>query len=164
MRALMPPRTAPHADGPAIGTAAVAGTDHLEAILARLLPMMRPMGITRLANLTGLDVLGIPVAAAVRPNSRSLAVHQGKGTTLVAAKISALMEAAEAYHAEFVDAPLRLGRRRDLSVPTLDPSRLPRAPGCTDPEQERFLWIEGVDLMNGARCWAPYELVHADYT
>jgi ribosomal protein S12 methylthiotransferase accessory factor len=125
---------------------------------------MPVMGITRLANLTGLDVLGIPVAAAVRPNSRSLAVHQGKGLTLAAAKISALMEAAEAHHAEFIDAPLRWGRRRDLPVPTVDPARLPRMPGSGDPEEERCLWIEGRDLMTDAPCWVPHELVHADYT
>lgn len=37
------------------------------------------MGITRLANVTGLDVIGIPVYMAVRPSSRSIAVSQGKG-------------------------------------------------------------------------------------
>jgi ribosomal protein S12 methylthiotransferase accessory factor len=37
------------------------------------------MGITRLANVTGLDVIGIPVYMAVRQNSRSIAVSQGKG-------------------------------------------------------------------------------------
>jgi len=135
-----------------------------DIVLARLLPLMPAMGITRLANLTGLDILGIPVAAAVRPNSRSLAVHQGKGLTLAAAKVSAVMEAAEAHHAEFIDAPLRWGRRRDLPVPTVDPARLPRMPGDGDPEEDRCLWIEGRDLMTDAPCWVPHELVHADYT
>ena len=40
------------------------------ATLARVVPLAPRMGITRIAVLTGLDVLGIPVAAAVRPNSR----------------------------------------------------------------------------------------------
>ena len=65
------------------------------------------MGITRVAVLTGLDVIGIPVAAAVRPNSRSVAVHQGKGVTLDAAKASAVMEAVECFHAENIALPLR---------------------------------------------------------
>ena len=38
---------------------------------ARFLPNV---GITRLADLTGLDYVGIPVIQAVRPNSRSLSV------------------------------------------------------------------------------------------
>ena len=54
--------------------------------LSRVMPFAARMGITRVAVLTGLDVIGIPVVAAYRPNSRSIAVHQGKGTTLAAAK------------------------------------------------------------------------------
>ena len=51
-------------------------------------------GVTRVADITGLDHVGIPVALACRPNSRSLSVSQGKGLTLDAAKASALMEEA----------------------------------------------------------------------
>jgi ribosomal protein S12 methylthiotransferase accessory factor len=40
------------------------------------------MGVTRIANVTGLDRIGIPVAIAVRPNSRSVSVAQGKGQTV----------------------------------------------------------------------------------
>src|SRR4051795_11994988 len=47
--------------------------------LARVRPLMARMGITRLGNITGLDRIGIPVAVAVRPNSRSVSVSQGKG-------------------------------------------------------------------------------------
>jgi ribosomal protein S12 methylthiotransferase accessory factor YcaO len=35
-------------------------------------------GITRIAMVTGLDRVGIPVALATRPNSRSVAVSQGR--------------------------------------------------------------------------------------
>lgn len=135
-----------------------------EATLRWITPLAGAMGVTRVSNLTGLDVIGLPVAAAVRPNSRSLAVHQGKGLTLTAAKISALMEAAEAFHAEFIDAPLRFGRVDELSVPTVDPHRLPLATRDVDPAQERILWIEGRDLATGGPRWVPYEVVHADFT
>ncbi len=37
-------------------------------------PHRRALGITRVANVTGLDRVGIPVALAVRPNARSLSV------------------------------------------------------------------------------------------
>ncbi|MFD2442135.1 hypothetical protein ACFSS8_22245 [Paracoccus kondratievae] len=50
--------------------------------LARLTALMPAIGITRLANLTGLDRIGLPVTMACRPNARSLVVAQGKGWTL----------------------------------------------------------------------------------
>ena len=116
-----------------------------------------------MAVLTGLDVLGIPVAAAVRPNSRSIAVHQGKGVTLSAAKASAVMEAVETWHAETIALPLRLASFAELAPDAADPMLLPR---CADREagDERLLWIEAQDLMSGSRLWVPHELVSADFT
>ena len=59
-----------------------------ETTLARAKPFLAAAGVTRVAMLTGLDVIGIPVAAAYRPNSRSISVHQGKGMSIAAAKAS----------------------------------------------------------------------------
>jgi hypothetical protein len=50
-----------------------------EATLRRIRPLMAPAGITRLADVTGLDRVGIPVYQAIRPGSRNLSVSQGKG-------------------------------------------------------------------------------------
>ena len=61
--------------------------------LARFGIHARKLGITRLANVTGLDYLGIPVFMSIRPNSRSLSVSQGKGIDEDAAMASALMAA-----------------------------------------------------------------------
>ena len=72
------------------------------------------MGITRLANVTGLDTIGIPVVMSVRPCSRSLSVFQGKGLDLESAKVSAAMESIEGYHAEPVTGPLELASYDDL--------------------------------------------------
>jgi ribosomal protein S12 methylthiotransferase accessory factor len=58
--------------------------------LARLRPLLAGMGITRVADITGLDRIGIPVFVACRPNSRSLAVSQGKGLDADAARVSAI--------------------------------------------------------------------------
>lgn len=58
------------------------------------------MGTTRLADLTGLDRLGVPVWQAVRPASRALSVHQGKGFCPECARRGALMEAIESGFAE----------------------------------------------------------------
>ena len=134
-----------------------------DATLASVLPLARHMGITRIAVLTGLDVLGIPVAAAVRPNSRSIAVHQGKGVTLSAAKASALMEAVETRHAETMALPLRLASSAEFAPDAADPMLLPRCAG-REAGDERLLWVEAQDLMSGSRLWVPHELVSADFT
>lgn len=72
--------------------------------------------ITRVADVTDLDYLGIPVAMAVRPLSESLAVSQGKGSTRTLAKISAAMESLETWHAENINLPRHREshRRSDL--------------------------------------------------
>src|SRR5690242_3809749 len=44
--------------------------------LRRIRPLLRPAGITRLADVTGLDWIGIPVYQAIRPNSRTLSASQ----------------------------------------------------------------------------------------
>jgi YcaO-like protein with predicted kinase domain len=136
-----------------------------EATLAFLRPRLSLFGITRVGVLTGLDSIGIPVAAAYRPNSRSIAVHQGKGRTTVAAKVSAVMEAAECWHAENADLPLRLGCFDEIlrHGPAAAPERLPLT-GAGDAVTARFLWTEADDLISGTRLWVPYELVSADFT
>jgi YcaO-like protein with predicted kinase domain len=71
-----------------------------EESLSRIQPVFSRLGITRLANVTGLDDLGLPVWQAIRPNARLLSVSQGKGVTHSAAKVSAAMESIELWHAE----------------------------------------------------------------
>ncbi len=44
----------------------------IEETLERVSPRLRSFGITRVANITGLDDIGIPTVMVCRPNSRSL--------------------------------------------------------------------------------------------
>jgi ribosomal protein S12 methylthiotransferase accessory factor len=140
----------------------VAPSDMLEWV-GRFMPIM---GVTRLANVTGLDFMGLPVVMACRPNSRSVAVSQGKGLDLAAAKVSALMEAVEAYHAESITAPLKLATYEELRYThrLVDPLRLPLCRDTVFHSERRILWIEGRDLISCRDFWVPYELVHTDYT
>lgn len=71
-----------------------------EATLARIQPLLQHIGITRLADVTWLDEIGIPVYQAIRPNAKTLSVSQGKGLTRPLAKVSAAMESIELWHAE----------------------------------------------------------------
>ena len=134
--------------------------------LANVRPFMAEMGITRVANVTGLDRIGIPVVMVFRPNSRSIAVSQGKGLDLDAAKASGVMEAVETWHAERIALPLKLGSADDLraSHDLVDLGRIPEIPQSRFHPAFQLLWIEGRDLIGGAPVWLPYELVHANYT
>ena len=134
--------------------------------LARVRPHLAQMGITRLANVTGLDRIGIPVIMATRPNSRSVAVSQGKGLSLVAAEASAVMEAVESWHAERISRPLRYASLADLrhDASAVDIDRLPRVASSRFHGAKRILWIEGNDIAARGKVWVPYEMVHTDYT
>lgn len=134
--------------------------------LARFRPLCRDAGITRVANITGLDRIGIPVVAVMRPNARSYAVAQGKGVTLDAAIASGLMESLENWHAEEALPTLRFGSFRDLTararIVQLD--GLPRVASSTFTEDRPILWAEGAyDLVSGEPTLVPYELVHLDF-
>src|SRR5437868_101823 len=124
---------------------------------------MARMGLTRLGNITGLDRIGIPVAIAVRPNSRSVSVSQGKGLDLAQAMASALMEACESFHAEEI-GPSQRATYRSLvnSERAVDPRTLCPATRPFDPDEAIF-WIEGYDLLGREACWIPAEIVHTDY-
>ena len=120
--------------------------------LARLLSLLPSVGITRVGVITGLDVIGIPVVMVCRPNGRSLSVSQGKGVDLTAAKVSGIMEAVEAWHAENVLLPLRLASYRELRAlaRVVDVSELPRPALSRFHRDLSILWIEGTDVFTGS--------------
>ena len=124
------------------------------------------MGVTRVANVTGLDTLGIPVVAVYRPNARSLVVSQGKGLDLWAAKASGLMEAIEGFHAEHAELPLRLASARELarSHELVDLAGLPRVSIGSFHLDRQILWCEARALGSDRPLWVPYELVHTNFT
>jgi len=134
-----------------------------EETLSRLLPRLESFGITRVADVTGLDCIGIDTVMVVRPNARSVSVSQGKGSSLAAAKVSGLMESIEQYHAERVAGPLQYCGARELSGRhrIVDTSLLPkfaRPFSATD----RILWTRGIELLDARETWLPFELVHLD--
>lgn len=135
-------------------------------LLDTLVSRMSEFGITRLADVTNLDRIGIPVALAIRPAARSVSVSQGKGVDLTIAKISALMEAIEAWHAENITLPLTLDSIANVTASgrAIDVSRLPQISGEARPPHSRVLWVNGVELRSGRKLLLPFEMVHADYS
>jgi ribosomal protein S12 methylthiotransferase accessory factor len=136
------------------------------AVVERIRPLVGDFGITRVANVTGLDRIGLPVVMVARPNARSIAVQQGKGLSLDAARASGLMEAVESFHAEHILLPVRLASRRELepAVRLVSPATLPHALTSRYHDDLPMLWIEGRELLAGEPVWLPYELVHANFT
>jgi ribosomal protein S12 methylthiotransferase accessory factor len=137
-----------------VGKAYQAGTHRSRApeeTLARVSPLLPMFGITRVANITGLDRIGIPVVVACRPNSRSLAVAQGKGLDLASAKASAVMESIEAYHAERISLPLKLGSYEELRYthPLVEIETLPRLSNSRYHPALEQLWIDSNGLASG---------------
>jgi len=135
-----------------------------ERVLASVEPLYAEVGITRVANVTGLDIIGIPVWQAIRPNSRGLAVSQGKGLTDALAKVSAVMESIESWHAERAELPCRIESFAGLA-PTgrvIDPVALNRDINGTYNPFAPIPFCAATDLRTNDQWWVPFELVHAN--
>lgn len=132
----------------------------------RIIPRVKEFGITRVANITGLDRVGLPVVAVYRPNARSIVVSQGKGLDLAAARVSGLMESIESFFAERPALPLRLESFEELSkvCPIINLAGLPRVSAGLFLAHKPILWCEGRELMSGEQIWLPYEMVHTNFT
>lgn len=143
---------------------ALGGTHRARSLAAtwrRFAPLAPRVGITRVADLTGLDTLGVPVFAAIRPMGKSLSTSQGKGTTALAAKVSALMESLETWHAE-ERAPDRVATARALGASTMALVRaLPRRVRRLDVDA-RWPWVRGWALAAGRAVWVPWQAVALD--
>jgi len=129
--------------------------------LSKVAPKLHAFGVTRIANVTGLDYLGIPVVMTIRPNSLNLSTYQGKGVSLDTAKASAIMEAyeyacAEEPRSDAIWACVAAsGRSRRIMPRHLVGGRL-----HSDTE---IPWVSGVDLMSGEPVLVPEELISTDY-
>jgi ribosomal protein S12 methylthiotransferase accessory factor len=142
-------------------------TCSLGETLDRILPLAHHFGISRIADITGLDRIGIPVMIAMRPNARSIAVSQGKGPTADHAKASAVMEAIEIWHAEHFCGPVYFATQSDLLADHRfgDLDRFPRVAGGQEwGPHLRMHWVAAVDLMSGRDILVPLEMVTADFT
>lgn len=133
----------------------------------RITPLLPQLGITRVARLTGLDRIGIPVWNAVAPNARTIVISQGKGIEDIDARVSAAMEAAERAIASQAAPPLVKARQTDLNKDGYPALRLDEliASGAADLTPDDAVdWIAGVNILDGSACYVPYEAVQLDRT
>lgn len=132
----------------------------------RVLHASSRYGVTRLADVTRLDRLGLPVWQSIRPAGRSLSVHQGKGASHLSARIGALCEAIETDCAErcAADGPCctleelaELERAPRLSDYANEPSRVPRSGTVIE-------WCTAFNLLTGDVQYLPFDLISLDLT
>lgn len=119
-------------------------------------------GISRVADLTHLDIIGMPVAQAIRPASKNYVVSQGKGKTLEQAKISAIMESLEFFHGENISTDLYVEPIKIRSTLGYSIEELPII-GDIDHAKEIF-WTSAVNLVNDKPSLLPVDLISLDFT
>ncbi|MBF8191022.1 YcaO-like family protein [Nonomuraea sp. K274] len=127
--------------------------------LERVTPLLRTVGVTRVADLTGLDRTGIPVYSAVVPRSHDImSVYNGKGRTHEDARTSAIMEAVERFSAWQPLAPDRIGSYAELAasgLPVLDPAEHTIALSPHYRPDRPMSWKRGFDLLADEEVYIP---------
>jgi len=129
-------------------------------------PVLPLAGITRVADVTSLDCLGLPVYQAVRPASLNLSVSQGKAMTRTAAMVSAVMESVELWHSEKLDhLP-----QATVSIREMQYANLIGIDDLKWVNQTRLLkamplaWLKAQSMSQDRHAWIPRRMVELNLT
>lgn len=136
-----------------------------EETLSRIRPLFEKVGLTRLADVTGLDRIGIPTVLSIRPNAASLSQFAGKGLTTQAAIVSASMECIETAAAEAAAPDQRLLPYRVLAeehavVPV---DLLPLSRNSIFSENLPQNWSPAWDILRNSEVWIPTEIIPLEW-
>jgi ribosomal protein S12 methylthiotransferase accessory factor len=126
--------------------------------LDRVWQVASALGVTRLADITGLDRVGIPTYSAVIPRSRDgLSITNGKGLMPIDAKVGAVMEAIERQTACRTRLPLIQGSFQELSKSraVLDPRNTNYSLVPDYCEDGEYTWVAGRDLITNDEVLVP---------
>jgi ribosomal protein S12 methylthiotransferase accessory factor len=131
-----------------------------EETLAAVEPHYSRFGLTRLADITGLDYIQIPVYLGVRPLGATLSVSQGKGADHASAQVSAVMEAVEMWCAEY-ECPRPALRNTPASEMNLGYSirDLQQHQGSLLTDQTPLDWLAARDLLSAEASYVPLQYV-----
>lgn len=135
---------------------------------------MRLAGITRLTNITSLDLLGVPVWTAFRadvahPEMGNLSVYNGKALTQQGARLGAVLEAIERYSAETNDdsrLSLKMGTEAEFHSSresVASPTQLFRPPKDHYRKTMTLEWVKGRELIQNQGAWIPAHAVFCPY-
>ena len=136
---------------------------------------IKKIGVTRIADITNLDRLGIPILSAIRPSAApgAISIYSGKGSTEQRARISAIMESFERCLAERpgVNANIEGG----ISAPALVESYATAIESCSVLDPKALLlaqpfnpsslmeWVGAYDLMSGEETFISANAVYHPY-
>jgi len=132
-----------------------------EETLFRARERLPAAGITRVADITSLDRIGIPVFSSIRPTAEAgaISVYNGKGATPIEAEVSAMMEGIERYSGEIAGRETVTGRYSEISAENnaLDPADLILPERV--PADLVVPWVAGYDIMQGEEVLVPAHAV-----
>jgi ribosomal protein S12 methylthiotransferase accessory factor len=122
--------------------------------------LLAEFGISRVADLTGLDAVGLPVHTCVRALSETVSIHAGKGLEPAYSRCGAIMEAIEFHAAEHPTGPCRIARAIELP----EEERLPLEDcfptrSSVVNELTPIAWEEALNIQNGAPKLVPSDLL-----
>ena len=142
----------------------------LEVTHAHARTLAAQLGITRVTEITRLDLVGVPVFASIRPAALpgSLCVNAGKGLSVDEARVGAFMEAIEFAFAEFGRSALNLRTVPASEVfegPDRVDSILDFCPimGTEIELDAAVSCVEAVDVRTGEAFLVPSELVYLPF-
>ncbi len=131
---------------------------------------LKTAGITRIADITDLDRIGLPVFTAIRPTAEdgAISIYGGKGITKDHAKASAMMEGFERYSAEkqSSDESIFASVNEIKSKGNyIDPKslNLPQKFEKTDVDNIQLEWSISHDLITGEDYYIPSNAVFHPY-
>jgi ribosomal protein S12 methylthiotransferase accessory factor len=133
----------------------------VDEALKKIEGCLEKIGVSRFANISGFDRIGIPAYNAVRPDLEGSSVQHGKGLTPEAAKVSAAMEAIERYHGANVNLPSFRLSYRELAknYHTIPVDQLPLAKHSLFNVNLPERWLTGWDIVNQREVALPLAVV-----
>ena len=131
---------------------------------------LKSIGVTRVADITDLDRIGIPVYTAIRPTAQdgAISIYGGKGITKNHAKASAIMEAFERYSAERQDCDnyiIRNFQEIECEGNSLNPKLLvlPKEFDKEDISEIPLEWSLGKEIMENKNIYIPSNAIFHPY-
>ncbi len=124
----------------------------------RVLGEARALGVTRLADITGLDRIGLPTYSAIVPRSADvISVYTGKSYSRIDAKVGALMEAIERQAVLRARPPVVTGSVNELArgFCVLDPKEAKDDLLPEYSEDAPYAWVLGRELMSQSDILVP---------
>lgn len=132
---------------------------------------LKVAGITRIADITDLDRIGLPIYTAIRPTAEdgAVSIYGGKGITKDHAKASAMMEGFERYSAEKQDIDqekISISAYNEIKNDSVLNPRdllLPKSFENQNIEMQKLEWIEAEEIISESPILVPANAVFHPY-